>query len=745
LLDTRITIRASAGSRELRFREVLPKPALPVDFRSELPATLSPSGLLVLSLRPGTHVIDIESVIFEPELKLEVPKPGEGWPEQEVWAWVPDSTYREAKIEGVPSIDPKQSTLPPEWQGSAAYLVHQGAELMLQTVRRGQANAPPPAVEVERTMWLGFKGTEFFVRDEVRLNAWPEQHRLELMQGELGRVHSSKKDRDLLITKTSGEGRPGIEVRDLDDRYLAEWRLEVNKGKIPAVNWSENASSLSIALNLPPGWMLFSAEGVDEVRGGWLEEWRLFDLFVLLLISFAFWRLLGWRSGLLALLAMGLSFHAELAPRWSWLVLVTTVAIANATRGRRYEKLWKGLAYTIGVVVALLVLAFATKEIKGAIFPILDRPFELLMPEGFVPPKLLSSEEIPAAASGFEGAARVAEDSYGIEAEEKGFGEKLKETREGTVTQTGFGMPTWEWKRHELRYVGPVSREREIRIWLVSPWLFQLIAFARGGLVVLLLLVLFSKLRSKEEQKSSAQRDAKAAAISVFWMVLAWKPHAMAQEIPTESMLSALRERVTRPVPCGDRCVESHRMEIRIRESTLQIRIFVSASRLMAFPLPGPSDRWVPSIVRLDGSPSQALIRLENSHLFIRLPPGSHTIEAEGEVRVGQAWTLGLGQAPRTLLILHAEGWEVSKSEKEGGGVESLQFVPVQKGVQEQLTPSPLPAYFMVTRTLSLGWRWISQTTVRRQSPPRGPAVLSVPLLPEERVLDARFPIVGNS
>jgi hypothetical protein len=62
-----------------------------------------------------------------------------------------------------------------------------------------------------------------------------------------------------------------------------------------------------LAAALPPGWRLISASGADDVPDTWFQQWTLFDLFIVLIISVAMARLFGVAWGVLALVAPGFS------------------------------------------------------------------------------------------------------------------------------------------------------------------------------------------------------------------------------------------------------------------------------------------------------------------------------------------------------------------------------------------------------------------------------------------------------
>jgi hypothetical protein len=211
----------------------------------------------------------------------------------------------------------------------------------------------------------------------------------------------------------------------------------------------------------------------------------------------------------------------------------------------------------------------------------------------------------------------------------------------------------------------------------------------------------------------------------------------MAQEIPSSTTLDALRERLTRPAPCGERCSEANHMQIDVANDALVIRMDVAAANVSAYPLPGPSDTWVPTSVTIDGAPTRSLVRLDNGFLHVRVPTGSHAIVLTGSVAGRDAVTLALGRPPRSLEVT-AEGWEASGHVSDDRVAESIQLRrTLESETVDTQARSDLPAWLEVQRTLEIGVRWTVRTTVTRRSPANAPTVSRVPLLAGERVTDS--------
>src|SRR5262249_19620911 len=136
----------------------------------------------------------------------------------------------------------------------------------------------------------------------------------------LGRAAVQGQDQPL--TRLAAGAPPGAEVRQGTLDMTADGRVEHGGGRLPAGGWAPGLTAVAALVNLPPGWSLFGATGVDEVDGTWIQRWSLLDLFGVLVLALATWRLFGWRLGALALVALVLSFPEAGAPRWAWLVVL---------------------------------------------------------------------------------------------------------------------------------------------------------------------------------------------------------------------------------------------------------------------------------------------------------------------------------------------------------------------------------------------------------------------------------------
>ena len=755
-VTTRIVVRAAGRARELRLPNVLPAGLVPIELTADLPVRLVASGELTLQLRPGTFTITIRALGAHPDASFRRPQVDAPWPDQEVWVWSPNEAFRQVELSGAPGIDPQRTSLPDEWRGLSAYLLDRDATLTLRTVRRGEPTPPPNQVGITREVWLDLDGRGYTARDRLSVEMH-STHRLELAEGVLGRV--SVAEHDQLITQRAS-GRPGIELRDTTQPFTAEWRVDARPSTLPAVNWSENASSVSTTLHLPPGWTLVHASGVDRAPGTWLERWSLLGVFALLLIAAAIGRVYGLGWGAVAFVGVGLAFHEENAPQWLWFALAAIAGLHAALRGKRLEWLVRWAYWGVGLIATIFVVVFASAQLRVALYPQLAEagdqsaaPYDdwSLSRSEAVSDQMVPAMEAAAGAALDEGAmGRRAGRGSSLGADTRNLAENSYWLDPNAVVQTGFGLPTWSWSSYSLTFDGPVARGHQLRLFLLPPWAFRLVAFLRAALSLLLLGVLVVKRPKPPAPAAPAPApSAPAAALAAAAVLLLASfsyARAEAQATPSPEVLADLQARLTRRNACGERCSEANRMHIAVSGEVLRIDLEIAAAEPAAYPLPGPSETWSPSVVSLDGVPTRALIRLPDGFLHVRVPAGAHVVRVEGPFAGRDSLTLAFGRAPRSLTV-DAQGFEVDGLGTDDRVAESIQLrrtLDSAPGAEDEAR-SELPAWLEVRRRVDVGVRWTVETVVTRRSPANAPAVARIPLLPSESVTDSNVVIENRT
>ena len=752
LLTTRVELEVSGPAREVRLGPALPEGFAPLALESPLPARADPDGWLRVQVRPGRWVLELEARHAGPASALALPPlagGGEGaaaWAAEEIWVFEARPQLRLATVEGGAPVDPQQTALPDAWKELPAYRLEPGQALRLVEKRRGDSEPSPDQLSLTRAWYLDFDGGGATVSDRIEGSILASS-RLEMGEATaLGRV--AVNGRDQLITRLAGSARAGIEVPGGAVRIEADSRVEGNPARTPAVGWDHDVSRLSGTLELPPGWRLFHAFGVDRAQSTWLNRWTLLDLFAVMIASMACLRLWGSRWGALALVALALSYTEPGAPRWLWVAVLGAEALHRAVpAGRRFARVIREGRRALLALLVLVALPFAVAQVRGGLYPVLERP---AAPPGFV--RLGSGPEgAPAAAReeleivGRAAESAVAELSQADLAMPSAPALARKYAQTGRRTgyapdpaariTTGPGVPSWEWSRVELSWSGPVERPQELRLVLVPPWLNGALAIVRVALVAALVSCALGI--SKQGARRWLSRGGAAAAASALLALLpASAPSPARAELPSQELLDELRRRLLESPACQPLCASSPRLTLEIAPRRLAARLAVDVAAETAVPLPGAAGGWVPESVLVDGAPAQALLRSPDGRLWLRLRAGRHEVLAQGALPRRDSVELPLPLAPHRVEA-RAEGWLIQGIDEEGRAESSLQLTRLREASEasEQAQgPTALPPFVRVVRELALGLTWQVRSGIERVSPADTALVLEVPLLPGEAV-----------
>ncbi len=732
-LTNLLKLSISGQAREIKLDGVLLDQAIPTSMDSPLPARLSPTGELLLQVRPGRWEVRIITRFDAPVRQL---GPVKGVHGQEVWSFKAQNSLRMVQLEGVAGVDPKQTDAPEAWHNLPAYVVPPGALLTFKEIRRGDPEPAPDMLNLRRTWWLDFAGTGFTVQD--RIEGTMSRHWYLAMNppGLLGRV--SVDGVDQLITSQGPDKKAGVELRKGHLNLVAESRYEAPPRVVPAVGWDHDFHSVSAVLNLPPGWRLLSAGGVDVIPGTWFEQWTLLDLFLVLIIALAVFKLWNWRRGLLALATLGLTYHEPGAPQLAWLALLAAVALLRFLP-EGWVRRWV-VAFRLAALVLLLVIAipFMAQQIRWGIYPQLE---PLVSGRGMVwdagmkyLAEVPEEEEpkVPSAKKHMAPAPSVSRsESLRLKVVPAPERAALAQDPKALI-QTGPGLPTWSWRAISMKWNGPVARNQEIRFWLLSPSVNLALAFARVLLLAFLLLLMLDL----RQWKTRGFATAVLAILSgLFWLPQAVTAAGGDAVFPPPELLKQLESRLLKPPDCLPSCAESPAMELQVTADTLHLLVQVHAATNAAVPLPGNTRSWLPEKVLLDDRPAEGLFRDKEGVLWLLAPPGPHTVTLEGKVPAGDAFQLSMPLRPHHVK-LHTTGWQAQGLHEDGQVEASLQFT---RQARDGMPPgegigTTLPPFLQVERELSLGLTWQVATRVRRVTPAGSAVVAAVPLLAGEAV-----------
>ena len=741
---TRLQLDVSGTQRELVLGRALLQDTIPLNLISRLPARLEPDGQLRVQLRPGSWIIELEARQPADTISLPLPVAVAPWPEQEVWVFAAQNHLRLVEVEGV-SIDPRQTSLPEAWQSLPAYLMKANDSLRLKVIRRGDPEPEPDRLSLHRSLWLDFNGKGYTLHDKITGNmtrGW----RLETQPSiDLGRVDIDGEPQ--FITHLPDSKQKGIEVRRGALNLTADSRYTEHLGRIPATGWEQDFHRVTAELNLPPGWMLFSASGVDNVPQTWLQRWTLLDLFMVLILSLAILRLWNWRWCFLALVTLTLIWHQSFAPQFVWVNVLIAIALLRVVpKGKfHFVVIWYRNLSLLGL--ALIVIPFAVQQVRIGLYPQLERPWQSMTPTtlaaGYTAPRrkaeILPESEAPREAS------QVRPDYDRLDSYrsyDKAI--NLAQLDPTATVQTGPGLPQWQWSRIQLSWNGPVEHHQEVRLVLLPPVVNMLLNFLRVVLVILLGALMFGVVFQRGRGVSYTNPFSASTALLLCSMagVLSSLPqtvHAteplLHDTIPSPEILKELKQRLLAAPDCLPACAQSPRMRLAITPSQLTLRMEIHAQQQVAVPLPSHAQHWLPSRVMVNGQPAQSLYRMPANGLWLGLAPGRHQVELAGVVPPRVDFSLPLPLTPHYISV-EAEGWNVEGVHEDGQADPQLQLTRIRADGEQQhlvaLEPGALPPFVRVERTLRLGLEWQVETRVVRASPAGSSVLVEIPLLQGE-------------
>lgn len=378
-LITRIELRVSGKSREVVLGRTLTENFIPMSLDSGLPARLEPDSRLRVQVRPGTYNLTLTARHDGPAQTLRRPDPQGLWAADEVWVMDARPSLRVVSVEGVATLDPQQTTLPDDWKKLPCYRVRDKDTVELKERQRGDSAPAPDRLTLHRELYLDFSGEGYTVSDRIT-GALSRTWRLEVNSPtELGRV--SVGGRDQLITRgKDGEtpGRAGVELRQGQVRISADSRIP-REGSLPAVSWNTDFHEVSGALHLPPGWRLLHMSGADDVKGTWLRHYTLLDLFLVLIVAMAIWRLFGAAWGGLALVALALICPETDAPRWIWLLPLVCEGLSRVLPSGWPQTVLAVARVLSRVLLAIVVVVFCAQQLRYGLYPALERAGESIV------------------------------------------------------------------------------------------------------------------------------------------------------------------------------------------------------------------------------------------------------------------------------------------------------------------------------------------------------------------------------
>ena len=746
-LTTLLRIDVAGGVREELFGPVLPDGFVPMTIDSQLPARLEADGQLRVQVRPGRWEIALGARADAVLNDVGLGEAGSNLPRTEIWSYMANERLRVTAADGAPPVDPRQAQVPPNWQHLPAFRLDAGGVLTINERSRGNV-ATENDLNLDRTLWLDFDGGGFVVRDRIT-GTMRSEWRLD-MAPPYRLLSAVEAGESLLITNGNEPGQTGVELRQSGLQLNGIGRSDT-RASMPVSGWDARFASVGTRLNLPPGHKLLAAPGA-RAPGSWVSQWQLLDFFLVLIITIAAWRLFGRSAGIIALLALTLSFHEIDAPAWLWLNLLVAIALMRvAPPGRLRQAV---LAYQ-GVSVVLLVIMlvpFVAGQLRIAIYPQLEPQYGAdYSPSVFPAAQVQEDVQFEAPARTSERQVMLGRDAAAPEILEEitvtgSKSQAIYSARRysrfapNAIVQAGPGVPSWQWNSYRLHFSGPVDADQAMRLVILPRWAVTLLRFLAVFMLLFFTAVLAAEILKRRWTLPGGLRlgganAAGTAAIAAILMSVA--PTADAQ-LPDSALLDELRTRLLAPPDCVPRCAEIVAADVKVSGESVSMSLIVNALEDVAIPLPGAEQGWRPQAVMLDGTSAGQVVRGSARQLWLLVTPGRHTVTLRGATPSADNLEIPFPTPPRVIAV-EADGWFVAGIKDRRLLAGSLQLTRLQTGQDDSGTPrweaSRFPTFVRIERNIELDLDWGVRTTVIREAPLQGALTIEVPLIDGEAVL----------
>lgn len=750
-LTTIIRLDVSGPSRELKLPMPLPEGFVLAGIDGDLPVTLRQDGTLSISAMSGNFEISLKALRLHSDSKIVKPQLPEPWPSQEVWAYRGNSQLRTAQLQGAPSIDPQQSDAPASWSGYAQYLVSSTEPLSLQ-VLAGPANSERDDVRIERQMWLSATTNKFTIADRLS-GSLHSSGRLSLLPPlAAGRIEVDGQAR-LINQLKDTTGSAGVEIRNSSLSVAALSELSTTT-KMPVHGWDLQADRVETRVNLPDGWAAVAVFGASEVYGDWLHAWDLWDMFLVMLLTVAAYRLLGVPAACALLVWLLLAYQKPDAPHWLWLIVLASLALAKFATGK-FAKVSQWFAQAALLLLGIALLNFATQQIRYAVYPQLAASGDS---QAFQ--ELIIRQDIHAAAPVAVGEAapapveamQVAEQersrmekqkveiievtgasvptSYELAAQQPDLLYGVQSTDPANKIQTGPAAPDWSSEQLVVNFSGPVSAEQQWSMYVVPAWLHSL---GRILMIMLSLLLFWQLLAPWRNQLQAIIRTTAARPVAALLMCLFAfpSPDAAAQSMPSPELLQELREHLHKPALCVPNCASIEQVMLKSTASDLQIQMKVHSQDFHVYRLPINAD--LSTKVQMDGQ--DAALLNEDNVLLAALPAGVHVFDIHVNVENINQLNLTFSQHWHDLQS-ELSKWQMTPQLTEGEGRWQVRLDRQEQSVNKDAgSAQAIAGRALVERHLVLGLVWQVQTHVTRLDSSSEMLRLDYPLLPGEQAL----------
>jgi len=738
-LRTEIELTVSGKSREEEIGWVMPEGWRISTVDSPIPVAIDDRGVMKAQVRAGKWTVRINAFRTRQTDGVQFAEGVTAAAPTELIGFRANPQFRIAQIEGLPSIDVTQTSFPDYWKPYPVYLWDTTMPFELLQRMRGMGDSAPSGLTISRRLWLDEDGAAFTYEDNITGQAqriW----RLDVAdQHTLGAVRIDAKGQ--LITENPTTGQSGVEIRQRNLNLSAVGRIGQTRS-LSATGWIASADSLQLVLTLPPGWRALAIFGADSVDGDWLTSWSLLDLFLLLIFSFAVFRLSGFLAGAIALLAFALSYHESGAPRFLWLILLIPLALQRVVPPGNVLRMITVTKFAVLAILFVVLIPFIAFQVQSVIYPQLELSGRMyVQPIGADSSAASYAMDYPASISpyseeGFERSQQVAQSKVINQ-------NMINDPR--ALIQTGPAKPRWEWNSVNCYWNGPVGEDQSIRLLLISLTQHRLLTVARVMLLLALLAaVLLRQKRIRPESIGTTNRSSAVVTAAMVFTLASFGSTAAQAQFPDNELLQSLRAELLRVPDTFPNAAQIPTASLAIDGDRISVVCEIHAAAKCAVPLPGRLPTWSPVTIQVDDAASVPIVR-RDGYLWVVVDAGIHKVTMEGRLFDQSDWEWTYLLAPKRVSIA-AAGWKINGLRPDGTPEGQILLS------RERAVTSDAAAYdrtqfnsiMMVDRYLEIGILSKLRTVVTRIGDNRRATSMSIPLIPGERVLTANQDVVDG-
>lgn len=772
-LETRLQFEISGKGREEILPAPLPEGFKPIWIRGDLAARLEADGSLHVQVRPGTFTVTLAARALTPLAEIKQTVRNTPWPPQEVWSYQSNGSLRVTEASGPPQIDPNIAEVPNEWRQFPAYMLEGDTALTITENSRGLATGDANRLSLSRSLWLDFDGGGWTIKDQVR-GELKKDWRLNVREPiQLGRAVENGEPS--LITRSVGDKALGVEVRHRNLNLDTTAREESGSRSLPITGWTQAFDSVDTNLQLPPGYRLWAALGMDRAPEAWLDRWDLLDVFFAVLTVVLFSVLFGRVAALVPLVYVAFAWHEGDAPRTALIVALVALALARGFNSAGWFAVAaRWLARLALLVLVLISVPFAIEQIRFGLYPQLlgsmyavndyegrygmlggavdDAPMEYaenvapappapMAPPPPPPEPMVAQEEAQELDSIQVTGSRIqradAETASPVQVIDRAMSLPSKKMKRyeanAVVVQNGYAEPSWNFHGYSLQIQGPVDPSQNMRLLISPPWLTAALRFL---MVAALAWVLLAMVLKHFKQTPPSRK----LGFGLVLLMAGSMAQASEPPVPSAEVLQQLQARLLTPPDCAPySCARLATSSVSGNAERITINLNLEAANRVAVPLPGNEDQLSVDSVSVDGVATERLARGDDGYYWIVLSRGVHRVSMD--VRVANVASVEIGfPMPPAWIEAELAGWDISginEGQLTTGSLNLTRTVVGDAPIAEAGVAQRFDAFVRVTRQLDFDLDWTVYTTVNRVAPEDGAFSIELPLLAGERVLDA--------